>query len=111
MLHLKGTGIEAQGYESSRGFVVRKGSKAKTQIAPSAHDGTIRLRNDLIKQEVLTIQDDIYAFTQDYVFNSPSLAASILLGRNANGRIEWKDQGGRTLKELQLSEAHQGTTE
>ena len=110
MLYLRGAGIEGQGYEASQGFVVRKGSTARAQTAPSSHDGTVRLRNDLIKQEVLTIQGDRYTLTQDYVFNSPSVAASILLGRNANGRIEWKDQSGKTLKELQTSEAHQEAT-
>jgi len=110
LLFLHGTGVEAQGYEASQGFVVRKDSKAKAHAAPSSSDGVIRLRNDLIKQEVLTIQDGIYAFTQDYVFNSPSLAASVILGRSANGRIEWKDRSGTTLKTLQSSEADQETT-
>ena len=31
---------------------------------------------------------------EDYSFSSPSLAASVLLGRSANGRIEWKDEQG-----------------
>jgi hypothetical protein len=44
-------------------------------------------------------------FSQDYVFTSPSTAAAVVLGRSANGRIEWKDAQGRTLKELQAQEA------
>jgi Domain of unknown function (DUF4357) len=39
------------------------------------------------------------------VFSSPSAAATVVLGRSANGRIEWKDAQGRTLKELQAQEA------
>ena len=46
-----------------------------------------------------------YRFTQDYSFSSPSMAAAVVLGRSANGRIEWKDAQGRTLKELQEAEA------
>ena len=46
-----------------------------------------------------------YRFSQDYVFTSPSTAAAVVLGRSANGRIEWKDGQGRTLKELQAQEA------
>jgi hypothetical protein len=42
-----------------------------------------------------------YTLTQDYVFGSPSSAAMVLLGRTDNGRIEWKDSAGRTLKEIQ----------
>jgi hypothetical protein len=33
------------------------------------------------------------------------MAAGILLGRNANGRVEWKDANGITLKELQQKQA------
>ena len=32
-------------------------------------------------------------------------AAAVVLGFSANGRIEWKDARGRTLKELQAQEA------
>jgi hypothetical protein len=110
ILFLKGAGVEAQGFEASQGFVVRKGSKAKRQAYPSANGATTHLRNDLIKQEVLTIQDDIYIFTQDYVFNSPSLAASVILGRNANGRIEWKDLNGETLKCIQTKASNTAAT-
>ncbi len=107
LLSLRGVGVEAHGYEASQGFVVRKGSTAKPQSAPSAHDSTVRLRNDLIKKEVLTIHTDAYLFTQDYVFTSPSLAASVILGRNANGRIEWKNAKGKTLKDIQTSKTSQ----
>jgi hypothetical protein len=34
-----------------------------------------------------------------------STAAAVVLGRSANGRVEWKDAKGRTLKELQAREA------
>ena len=43
----------------------------------------------------------MYRLAQDYTFNSPSTAAGVLLGRSANGRIEWKDAKGRSLKESQ----------
>jgi hypothetical protein len=39
--------------------------------------------------------------TKTHVFESPSTAAGVLLGRSANGRIEWRDAADRTLKELQ----------
>jgi hypothetical protein len=35
------------------------------------------------------------------VFNSPSLAAAVVLGRSANGRIEWKNRKGHAVKQLQ----------
>ena len=46
-----------------------------------------------------------HVFTQDQVFQSPSTAAGVIQGRSANGRIEWKTAGGKTLKELQEAAA------
>ena len=42
-----------------------------------------------------------YGISQNYTFTSPSLAAAVMLARSANGRIEWKDDQGRTLKQIQ----------
>ena len=40
-------------------------------------------------------------FTEDYVFSSPSTAAAIVMGRNANGLNEWKKKDGSTLREFE----------
>jgi hypothetical protein len=50
---------------------------------------------------VLVAEGDRLRFASDYLFSSPSSAAAVLLGRSANGRIEWKDENGKTLKTLQ----------
>ncbi|HEX7379676.1 MAG TPA: GIY-YIG nuclease family protein [Pirellulales bacterium] len=55
----------------------------------------------LLGQGVIQENGQHLAFTQDQVFNSPSTAAGIILGRAANGRIEWKAKDGRTLKDIQ----------
>ena len=48
--------------------------------------------------------DDNLIFEKDYEFSSPSTAASIVMGRNANGLKEWKLKNGKTLKEFETSE-------
>jgi len=103
-LYLKAKGIEARGIESSDGFVVVAGSRAVKMVVPSCHAYLVELRNSLVEQGVLIPDGDGYRLTQDYAFNSPSTAAGVLLGRSANGRIEWKDAYGRTLKEIQEAE-------
>ena len=65
------------------------------------------LRQELIRNGVLVMQAGLYQFTQDYAYSSPSTAASVLLGRSAHGRVEWKGEDCRTLKELQAAEAGQ----
>ena len=103
-LFLRAKGIEARGFESSDGFVVRAGSRAVRTEVPSCHAYLVELRRSLIEQGVLVPDADTLALTQDYAFNSPSTAAGVLLGRSANGRTEWRDANGRTLKEIQEAE-------
>jgi hypothetical protein len=108
LLTCKGKGVLAAGYESSQGFVVKTGSHAVAESVPSMQHhvrGMYELRQELIGNGVLAAEGSGYRFSQDYVFTSPSTAAAVVLGRSANGRIEWKDAQGRTLKELQAQEA------
>ena len=110
VLTCKGKGVQATGYEASQGFVVQAGSQAVADTVPSMAlhvRGMYDLRQELIGNGVLGLQGGIYQFTQDYSFSSPSTAAAVVLGRSANGRIEWKATDGRTLKELQEAEAAQ----
>lgn len=103
-----GKGLKAQGYESNQGFVVKTNSQASVEITSSMQQqmhGIVDLRQDLIANEVLQRLGDSYVFKQDYSFSSPSTAAAIILGRSANGRTEWKDETGRTLKEIQMQQA------
>lgn len=108
MLFCKGKGATARGYEATQGFIVKTESEAVAETAPSMQQhvrGMYDLREELIKNGVLQRSDNGFRFAQDYVFSSPSTAAAVILGRSANGRMEWKDQEGRTLKSLQNIEA------
>ena len=106
MLTCKGKGVLASGYEATQGFVVKTGSLAAGTAVPSMQQhvrGCFDLRQQLIQNGVLLPDGDHFRFTQDYVFSSPSTAAAVVLGRSSNGRVDWKDSGGRTLKEIQES--------
>ena len=108
MLTCKGKGVAAIGFEASQGFVVKAGSQAVAETVPSMQQhvrGMYDKRQELIGNGVLARMGDVYQFAQDFPFSSPSTAAAVVLGRSANGRIEWKDAKGRTLKELQALEA------
>ncbi len=101
ILTLKGKGAEAKGYEAPSGFVVLRGSTARLDTVPSIHPYLSDLRNALLGRGVLAREGDHLRIEQDYTFDSPSTAAGVMLGRSANGRIEWKDGLGRELKEIQ----------
>ena len=62
------------------------------------------MRGTFVKSGVLRDEGGVYRFSQDYEFDSPSTAAGVVLGRSANGRLEWKDSTGRSLKDLQEQE-------
>ncbi len=103
-----GKGLEARGYEATQGFVVKAGSQAAGQVAPSLLEhfaGTVAKRQELIDLGVLHPQGSDYVFSQDFAFSSPSLASSVVLGRSSNGRMDWKDAQGRSLKSLQENES------
>ena len=108
LLYCRGKGVEATGYESTQGFVVRKGSQAVVEVVPSLESNKparLAQREDLIERGVVELDGASYRFTQDYVFSSPSVAATFVLGMSSNGRTKWKDAQGRTLRELQEEEA------
>ena len=101
-LYLHGPGgAQAQGADRAEGFVVFEGATARLQAVPSTHSFLIRMRDELIKQGLLVADGNLLRLTHHHVFDSPSTAAGVLLGRATNGRIDWKDGEGRTLKELQ----------
>lgn len=104
LLTCQGKGVVASGYEATQGFVVKAGSQAVSESVPSMRQhvrGMFDLREELIGNGVLQPKNGHLHFSQDYVFSSPSTAAAVVLGRSANGRVEWKNDMGKTLKALQ----------
>jgi hypothetical protein len=100
-LQIIAKGITAKGLPTSEGFVVISGSSAVLGEVASCPSAVRSMRAALVQNGVLELSGDSYVFTQDYVFGSPSTAASVVQGRSANGRVDWKDSKGRTLNEIQ----------
>lgn len=107
LLKCSGKGIHATGRETAQGFVIYAGSFAAQNQAPSIKywPSVTEMRDKLLHNGVLEVDGNHLRFTQDYTLSSPSMASSIILGRNSNGRIEWKDANGKTLRELQEEQA------
>lgn len=104
VLHINAKGISAKGYESAQGFVVLKSSHAVMTEAASIHRYLSSLRKALAETGILSNEGTSFRFVEDYTFASPSTAAGVVLGRAANGRTEWADAAGRTLKSIQEAE-------
>ena len=97
-------GAESQGELTSDGFVVFKNSKVASTVVNSMTSNFILFRQKLIDEGVLVEKGEYFEFSDDYIFSSPSTAASIVMGRNANGLTEWKNLEGKTLKEFESTE-------
>jgi hypothetical protein len=106
-LHLAGPLTDATGVDTPEGFLVMAGSRGRVHEVASMHEWLRNIRKGLIGQGILVVNGEELILTQDYVFDSPSSAAGVLLGRSANGRIEWKDAQGRTLKQMQIDALEQ----
>ncbi|WP_439473704.1 GIY-YIG nuclease family protein [Algoriphagus formosus] len=97
-------GADSQGEQTSDGFVVFKGSKAAGSTVASMTSSFVTLRNKLLEEGVLINKGEYLEFPDDYIFSSPSTAATIVMGRNANGLTEWKQKNGKSLKDFESIE-------
>jgi hypothetical protein len=83
---------------------VLQGSHARQSWVSTPH-AYKALHEALVRDRVLVPDPPggLLRFARDYVFASPSAAAAVVTGRNANGRIEWRIQGsGMNFGEWQL---------
>ena len=97
---LKGKDADAVGFPADEGFIVEAGSIARKESVPSLSEYVIQARERLIAEQILEEYDGQLRFTQSHTFNSPSGAASAVLGRPCNGWSEWKQADGRSLSEV-----------
>lgn len=89
----RGSGADAKAKLTDKGFVVLRGSKVSLKIVPSMKQYArtmFDLRKELERSGV--IANGI--FKQQYVFTSPSAAASLVQGRNSNGNTDWRTADG-----------------
>lgn len=88
-----GVTVKAQGQLTRDGFVVLSGSYV------SAAD--LKALPETIKKQRQTAKIDKNRILQeDLLFNSPSYAASFVIGGAINGLTYWKTEDGKTLKEI-----------
>jgi hypothetical protein len=91
-------GAEGKGYLLPEGFMVMKNSKIAVDTTSSMPDSLKKFRKKLIDNEIISSD---FIFLSDYLFSSPSLAASVVMGRSANGRTEWKTIDNRSIKDIE----------
>lgn len=110
LLHCDIKQVKANGRQTENGFVVLKGSEAVLEERPSTkkYPYSAALRTQLLDEGVLKRNDDRLVFSKDKEFSSPSAAASVIHGGQANGLQAWKDSQGVSLKEKEEKEVSNG---
>jgi len=92
----------AYGNQVSDGFLIYKDSEMRKNSTKSLQNHYATFRQQLINTGIVDEKENSYYFVQDYLFNSPSAAASVLTGSSRNGLNVWKDFEGKTMKELEM---------
>jgi len=94
-------GVKATGRQTDNGFVVLKGSEAVLKERPSTqkYQYAANLRAGLRSDGIVQEKADRLVFLTDFEFSSPSAAAAVIHGGQANGLTAWKDSKGVSLKE------------
>lgn len=92
---------KAMGYliEASNEFVLLAGSELRSGTRPSLQHSLVSKRAQFIAEQCDTV-NGISVLRANYVASSPSIAGSLILGRNTNGWTKWKDANGKTLDEV-----------
>lgn len=99
--YCRSSGANGKGQYTEEGFVVMQGSTGRIDNVPSiAGTATERFRQKLVADGVMAPEGGKLVFVRDHLFRSPSMAASALMGRSANGWVEWKNESGATLDAL-----------
>ena len=93
--------ITAKGRRTDEGFLVLKNSEVSSEEAPALGPSYKSLRQSLREQGVLFQSGEKLIFSADYLFRSPSAAASVISGYQAAGPKVWQNAAGESLKQIE----------
>ena len=88
--------VTASAFISNNQIVVTKGSQISPTERRTCRPWVQNMRKELLENG--KVVDNI--FTADTPFSSPSAAAAAILGGESNGQTLWRNEDGKTLKEL-----------
>ena len=98
LLYISSGSSNASGKVTPEGFVILQGAKLNDKlVAKSLNKGLANLREKYIDEE--KVKDGIT--TENLLFSSSSAAADFILGYSASGPKVWKNEDGKSLKEIE----------
>lgn len=99
-------GLKAVAVLEDGEFVVQAGSQARAswEGQEKATSAYASLHDDLKRSGVLILNGDHCVFAENYAFSSPSAAAAVVYGRQAQGTTAWKTSIGQTYKDWEAAQ-------
>lgn len=93
-----GTGklLAYEKFEILKGSIILKGNKENENVEKRNK----RIIEELLENNLVEKDGNKYILKENYKVSSPSAAASLILGRSANGWKEWKTFDGKLLNEF-----------
>jgi len=100
-------GANGKGKPSTEGFIVFKNAQIADPVTDSYPKSMKILREKLLEDKMIITKENKLILKDDYIFSSSSTAAMIVMGRSANGLIEWKTSNGKTLRDFETEGINQ----
>ena len=94
-----GMTVKAKCKRSSEGYIVLRGSIINSKTNEKTCSGVAKKAREKAKF------DENYKLLEDVLFSSPSAASMFVTGASSNGYTAWKTAIGKTLKDIETSEA------
>lgn len=107
ILHIRGNKVQATGKMDANGFTVFAGSRYIPKETKGCPPYIRKLRLTLMEEG--TLSDG--AFLKSVQFQTPSGAACCVLGRSANGKLEWLYHDDTSIKERLQAKAEEAHAE
>ena len=97
LFYCKGSGADGVGEYTSEGLVVLKDSRGRVDNV-ACIQGTYNewFRQQLVTAGIMAALSGALVFIRDHFFTNPGMAAMSLMGRSANGWVEWNKIGGQS---------------
>lgn len=96
-----GMTVKAKCKRSSEGYIVLQGSVINSKTNEKTCSGVAK------KARIKAKIDENNTLLEDVLFSSPSAASMFVTGASSNGYTAWKTAEGKTLKDIETSEANE----